>query len=213
MQWIMLAIVVLIFFGVPYGLFVVPLSRVLLRALRIARDPMHRSTPEDAWELLDRIVWNRLIRFWLMWAILLFASCMVGPMMFIILAPFADAYPLLFFYALIYPAHLAGSWALAFSGILFWVPRSGPRGLLARVSLTVVSAQAIVLAASWLMLGRAGGINTMGKEVWTSFAILTLFVGVVSALASWHRARRLGEEWFRLDKEEENRSRRRKYPS
>ncbi len=201
MQWITLAIVVLIFFGAPYGLFVVPMSRVLRRALRIARDPMHRSTPEGAWELLDRIVWNRLIPYWLMWAVLLFASCMVGPLMFIVLAPLVDTYPLLFFYALIYPAHLAGSWAMAFSGIFFWAPRSGPGGLMAKVSLSVVSAQTRLLITSWFVLGRAGVTMSTGKEVWTSFAILTLFAGIASALASWHRARGLGELWFRLDEE------------
>lgn len=199
--WLILALAVFVFLGGAYWLFVAPMSRTVLRVIQIARDPMHRATPETAWELFDRVVLNRLIRFWLLWAVMLFASCMIGPMMYIFLGPLADRYPLLFFYALLYPAHLAGSWTMAFAGMLWWAPRSGPGGLLARVTLTVIGVQGVILAGAWFLLGRMAGLAASGKEVWTSFAITTLFVGFALAVAAWRRARHLGESWFQFEEE------------
>lgn len=199
--WLVLAFVVFVFLGGAYWLFVAPMSRAVLRVIQIARDPMHRATPETAWELFDRVVLNRLIPFWLMWAVMLFASCLVGPMMYIFLGPLADQYPLIFFYALIYPAHLAGSWSMAFAGMMLWAPRSGPRGLLARITLTVIGAQGVILLVTWLLLARTAGLATSGKEVWASFAIMTLFTGFAAGVVAWRRARHLGEAWFQFEEE------------
>jgi len=199
--WLVLVLVVFVFLGGAYWLFVAPMSRTVLRVIQIARDPMHRATPETAWELFDRVVLYRLIRFWLLWAVMLFASCMVGPMMYVFLGPLADQYPLLFFYALIYPAHLAGSWTMAFAGMMAWAPRSGPRGLLARVTLTVLGVQGLIFGSAWFVISPNTSLAVAGKEVWTSFAITTLFTGFALAVAAWRRARQLGERWFQFDEE------------
>lgn len=199
--WLVLALVICVFLGGAYWLFVAPMSRTVLRVIQIARDPMHRATPETAWELFDRVVLYRLIRFWLLWAVMLFASCMIGPMMYIFLGPLADQYPRLFFYALLYPAHLAGSWTMAFAGMMLWAPRSGPRGLLARVTLTVLGVQAVLFGVAWLFLGRTAGLAASGREIWTSFAITTLFAGFALAVAAWRRARQLGDRWFQFEED------------
>jgi hypothetical protein len=201
MDWPVLVAVIAVALGVPYALFVVPLGRTVLRAVRIARDPLHRSTPESSWEVFDRVVWFRLVPVWLAWAVMLLAACLVGPMMFAFLGPLADAHPRIFFYALLYPAHLAGSWSMAFAALIFWAPRSGPAGLLARVTGTVIAIQALVgLAVMGLSVG-AGRPGLPGSEAATAFAIATLVVGLTAAAISWTRARRLGDAWFEFDEE------------
>lgn len=188
--------------GAAYWLFLSPLARTVQRVIAIARDPLHRATPETGWELFDRVVWLRLAPMWLFWALLLFAACMAGPLLYILLAPWVDTYPLFFFYALLFPAHLAGSWAMAFAGIIFWAPRLGSAGLKAWVTLTVLGAQAAIAGGAWLLLARSARLGAPGKEVWVSFALVTLFTGLAAALGSWTRARTAGEAWFGLDENE-----------
>lgn len=210
MDRMLLAAVVLVGLGGPYVLFVGPMGRTVLRAIERARDPLHRATPEGAWELFDRMVWVRLFPMWLVWTVLLFASCMVGPMMYIVLGPLAERYPLLFFYALIYPAQLAGTWAMGFAGILYWAPGSGRAGLAAKVTATVAAAQAMAFGAAYGLLGRLAQLAPTGKEIWTTFALLTLFMGMAAGFASWRRARGMGERWFEFEEDRLERGMRRR---
>lgn len=201
MEQIFLAAAVAVFLGGPYAVFLGPMGRTVLRAIERARDPLHRATPEGAWDLFDRMVWVRLLPMWIVWTVTLFGSCMVGPMMYIVLGPLAERHPLLFFYALIYPAQLAGTWAMAFAGILWWAPRSGRAGLAAKVTATVVGAQLGAFGAAYGLLGWLARLAPTGKEIWTTFALLTLFTGGAAAIASWRRARRLGDAWFEFEEE------------
>jgi hypothetical protein len=206
MGWPAFLVIMAVALGVPYALFVFPLSRAVLRAILIARDPIHRSTPESPWELFDRVVWRRLTPAWLLWAVMLFGACLVGPMMYVFLGPLSDAYPLIFFYALLYPAHLAGSWAMAFAGLMFWAPRSGSAGLLAKITASVIAGQAMVGMAAWALMVRTAGLTLPGRELGASFAIATLVVGLSAAALSWMRARGRGDAWFEFDEDRLERS-------
>jgi hypothetical protein len=201
MGWPTLIIVIAAALGIPYALFVVPLGRAFLRVLAIARDPLHRATPESAWELFDRLIGLRMLPAWLGWTVMLMGACLVGPMMYAFLGPLADRYPLLFFYALLYPAHLSGTWAMAFAGMMFWAPRSGPAGLMAKVTTTVIAAQALIVLFAWVLIGRSAWPAIPGPEVAASFAIATLLAGLLAATLSWVRARRRGELWFEFDED------------
>lgn len=186
-------------FALPFAAFYLPVVGAFRRGLTVARDPMQRVTPEGAWEVFDRVVWRRLGWWGVLYAGILFAALLSGPFLHIILAPLADRFRPLSLYALVYPAHVAGTWLMIFGLCTFWAPRSSPLVLPRRVFSSLFSIQALMILLAYVIWRGGPWIDLLTPEPLIPFGVGTLVVGISGAGSLWVSARRSGDAWFRLE--------------